>query len=225
MYSEVDIKDWPRRATYEFFKDYADPFFNFTANVDVTVLYNFCKQNGLGFSLAALYCSLTAANEIREFRIRLIEGRLVEYDRIHATQTIFNEDETFSFAYFENEGDIFEFDRSGKRALSKYKTLKTFNVESDRLDLIYYSVIPWVSFTSFKHASRLDKNQTIPRIVFGKYFDTVGRKLMPVSVEANHSIMDGYHVGKFFNRFQEIIDSAGESPDSLVEDRSQLGQP
>mgnify|MGYP003693617181 CR=1 FL=1 len=26
--------------------------------------------------------------------------------------------------------------------------------------------------------------------------------LMPLSVEANHTIMDGFHVGKFFRRFQ-----------------------
>ena len=44
-------------------------------------------------------------------------------------------------------------------------------VEVGRLDLIYYSVIPWVSFTSFKHASRLDPTRSVPRIVFGKMFD------------------------------------------------------
>ena len=207
MYSELDIEKWPRRAAYEFFKDYEDPFFNFTANVDVSSAYAFCKQNSLAFSLTALYYSLVAANEIREFRIRLVDGRLVEFDQIHATQTILNEDETFSFAYFEMKDDVFEFYRSGKLALEKYKALKTFDVETGRFDLIYYSVIPWVSFTSFKHSSRLDKNQTIPRIVFGKLFDDGNRKLIPLSVEANHRIMDGFHVGKFFNRFEEIVSS------------------
>ena len=207
MYSELDVERWPRKATYEFFKDYEDPFFNFTANVDVSSAYTFCKQNSLAFSLTALYCSLVAANEIREFRIRLVDGRLVEFDRIHATQTILNDDETFSFAYFEMKDDVFEFDRSGKAALEKYKELKTFDVESDRADLIYYSVIPWVSFTSFKHASRLDKSQTVPRLVFGKLFDDRDRKLIPLSVEANHTIMDGLHVGKFFARFQQIANS------------------
>jgi len=103
--------------------------------------------------------------------------------------------------------DVFEFNRLGKEAREKYKALKTFDVESDRFDLIYYSVIPWVSFTSFKHASRLDKGQTIPRVVFGKVFTNNGRMLMPLSVEANHTIMDGFHVGKFFTRFQEVLDS------------------
>ncbi len=207
MYTELDIEKWPRRATYNFFEDYEDPFFNFTANVDVTKLYEFCKKHDLMFSLAALYYSLVAANDIREFRIRLYKGRLVVFDRIHATQTILNDDETFSFAYFEMAGAVFAFNRSGKEALKKYKDLRSFDVESERADLIYYSVIPWVSFTSFKHASRLDKKQTIPRIVFGKRFGDNDRRLMPVSVEVNHSIMDGLHVGKFFAGFQGLLDS------------------
>src|SRR5258706_4540383 len=207
MFTELDIEKWPRKATYEFFKDYEDPFFNFTANVDVSSAYRFCKKNDLAISLALLYYSLVTANEIREFRIRLVAGRLVEFDRIHATQTILNDDETFSFAYFEMKDDVFEFNKSGKEARERYKALKTFDVESDRSDLIYYSVIPWVSFTSFKHASRLDKSQTVPRIVFGKLFNEGGRMLMPLSVEANHTIMDGFHVGKFFTGFQDILNS------------------
>jgi len=207
MYSEVDIEKWPRKTTYEFFKDYEDPFFNFSANVDVTRLYRFSKKNDLSYSLAAVFYMLAAANEIREFRIRLVNGRLVEFDRIHATQTILNDDDTFSFSYYEMKDDIFEFVRSGREAAAKYKALKTFDVESHRFDLIYCSVIPWVSFTSFKHASRLDKHQTIPRIVFGKIFDAGETKHMPLSVEANHTIMDGVHVGRFFNRYQDLIDS------------------
>lgn len=211
MYSELDLESWPRKTTYEFFKEYEDPFFNFAANLDVTGLYKFCKNNELGYSLTALFYSLVAANGIREFKIRLVDGRLVEFDRIHATQTILNEDETFSFAYFEMSDDVVEFNRAGKESVKKYKELKTFDVEIDRADLIYYSVIPWVSFTSFKHATRLDRTQTIPRIVFGRMFDQGDRKLMPLSVEANHTIMDGFHVGKFFTRYQEIINSVEPS--------------
>jgi chloramphenicol O-acetyltransferase type A len=205
MYTEIDIKNWPRRATYEFFKDYEDPFFNFTANLDVSELYHFCKRNGLAYSLVALHTCQKAVNEIREFRIRLVEDKLVEFEKVDITQTILNDDETFSFSYYEMRDDIFEFERAAKIARDHYRKLKTFDVETHRLDLIYYSVIPWVSFTSFKHASRLDRRQTVPRIVFGKTFDLADRKLMPLSVEANHTIMDGFHVGKLFNRFQEII--------------------
>ncbi len=207
MYTELDLDTWPRRKTYEFFRDFEDPCFNLAANIDVTALYRFCKANGLSYSLTVLYYSLVVANGIREFRIREVDGRLVEFDRIHGNQTILNEDDTFSFAYFEMKPDVFEFDRAGREAMVKYKQLKTFDVETGRSDLIYYSVIPWVSFTSIKHASRLSKPLTIPRIVFGKRFAQGDSQLMPLSVEANHRIMDGVHVGKFFERYQEMVSS------------------
>jgi chloramphenicol O-acetyltransferase type A len=207
MPKDVDVENWNRKNTFEFFKNFEDPFFNIAANLDVTALYRFCKEKNLSFALSTLFYSLSAANEIREFRIRLQNEKLVEFEQIHATQTILQPDETFSFCYFAMKTDVFEFNRSGQIALEKYKKLNTFDVETERIDLIYYSVIPWISFTSFKHASRFDKSQTVPRIVFGKVFDDARAKKMPVSVEVNHAIMDGIHVGKFFNRLQEKFDN------------------
>jgi chloramphenicol O-acetyltransferase type A len=207
MYHVVDIDTWERKTTYEFFLDYEDPFFNIAANLDVTRLYRFCKDNGLAFSLGALFLSLQSANEIREFRLRMLNGQVVEFDKVDATQTILNDDETFSFCYFESKDDILEFDRAGKLAREKYRSLKTFDVENHRIDLIYYSAIPWVSFTSFKHASRHDRRQTVPRMVFGKMFDEGPLKKMPFSVEVHHALVDGIHVGRLFNLYQEKIDS------------------
>jgi chloramphenicol O-acetyltransferase type A len=204
----VDIDNWNRKSAYEYFKDYEDPFFNITANLDVTALYGFCKTNGLSFSLTSLFYSLAAANDIREFRIRFAGEELVEFERIHGTQTILNDDESFSFCYYENRGDVFEFDRAGKEATEKYKALKTFDVENDRLDLIYYSVIPWISFTSFKHAARAGNRQSVPRIVFGRIFEANGRRMMPHSVEVSHAIADGIHVGRYFESLQEKFDAA-----------------
>jgi len=207
MFRKVDIDTWARKTTYEFFRDYEDPFFNITTNLNVTHLYRFCKDNDVAFSLAALFLSLQTANEIREFRLRMIDEAVVEFDRVEATQTILNDDETFSFCYFESKDDIFEFDRAGKASREKYKALKTFDVEADRIDLIYYSAIPWISFTSFKHASRQNNRQTVPRMVFGKIFDDGPARKMPFSVEVHHALMDGIHVGKFFELFQKKLNS------------------
>lgn len=207
MYKEIDIARWNRKATYEFFLDYEDPFFNMTANLDVTNLYRFVKANDLSFSIASLFYSQKAANEIREFRIRMLKEKLVEFEHIEATQTILQDDESFSFCYLPMKENVFDFNESGKISVEKYKALNTFDVEKDRVDLNYYSVIPWVSFTSFKHANRFDRTQTVPRIVFGKMFSESDRKKMPISVEVNHAIMDGVHVGKYYNLLQENFDS------------------
>ncbi|MEO6334173.1 MAG: chloramphenicol acetyltransferase [Pyrinomonadaceae bacterium] len=207
MFREIDISAWKRKTTYDFFRDFEDPFFNITANLDVSRLYRFCKENDLAFSLAALFFSLQTANEIREFRLRIIGESVVEFDRVDATQTILHDDETFSFCYFPLRDDVFEFDRAGKTAREKYKALKTFDVETDRVDLIYYSAIPWISFTSFKHASRQNNRQTVPRMVFGKIFEDGDARRMPLSVEVHHALVDGIHVGRFFNLFQERLNS------------------
>jgi len=209
MYREIDLETWERRTTFEFFREYKDPFFNMAANLDVTRLYRFCKDREIPFSIACLYFSIATANEIREFRFRMIDEKVVEFDRVEATQTILNDDNTFSFCYFPMKDSLEEFVEAGIQNREKYRALKTFDVEADRLDLIYYSVIPWVSFTSFKHASSGDNRQTVPRMVFGKMFRDGERRLMPFSVEAHHALMDGYHVGRYFNLFQEKLDSVG----------------
>jgi chloramphenicol O-acetyltransferase type A len=206
-YRELDVEAWERKATFEFFRDYKDPFFNMAANVDVSRLYSFCKRRGWPFSIAALYCSIATANEIREFRLRMIDEKVVEFDRVEASQTILNDDHTFSFCYFPWRDTLDAFVEEGHRSREKYAALKSFDVEAGRLDLIYYSVIPWISFTSFKHANSGDNRQTVPRMVFGKIFEQDGKRLMPFSVEAHHCLMDGYHVGQYFNLFQEKLDS------------------
>lgn len=209
MHSPVDLETWNRKETFEFFKDYEDPFFNVTVTVDVTRLHTLCAAYELSFAAALLFYSQKSANSIREFRIRLLDGKPVEFERVEATQTILQDDESFSFCYLGHNRDLTEFCNGAVRAVDEYKALRTFDVETGRLDLIYYSVIPWISFTSFKHASKLNSEQTIPRIVFGKYFEADPHILMPVSVEVNHRIMDGIHVGKFLEKFQKNMNDCG----------------
>ena len=207
MYREIDFENWERRTTFEFFKGYQDPFFNMAANLDVSRLYRFCKERGMPFSIAALYFSVATANEIPEFRFRMMDEKVVEFDQVEATQTMLNDDNTFSFCYFPMQNSLEEFVAVGLESREKYGRLKTFDVEADRIDLIYYSVIPWVSFTSFKHANSGDNRQTVPRMVFGKMFQDGPRRLIPFSVEVHHALMDGYHVGRYFNLFQDKLDS------------------
>lgn len=208
MYREIDIEAWERKATFEFFREYRDPFFNMAANLDVSRLYSLCKSARAPFSIAILFYSIQTANEIREFRLRMIDEKVVEFETVEATQTILNDDNTFSFAYFPMQPTLREFLTAGIESRQKYRELKSFDVEAGRLDLVYYSVIPWVSFTSFKHANSGDNRQTVPRMVFGKMFDQNGARKIPFSVEAHHAMMDGFHVGKYFQLFQQKLDSA-----------------
>ncbi|PSM03479.1 chloramphenicol acetyltransferase, partial [Clostridium botulinum] len=71
--------------------------------------------------------------------------------------------------------------------------------------LIYFSCIPWISFTSISNEIVMNKEDSIPRISFGKYFKQGNKVLLPYSVQVNHMLLDGIHVGKYIEKLQNFI--------------------
>lgn len=204
---EFDVENWNRNVQYKFFKTYEDPFFNITANLEVTNLYKYCKQHHLSFSLACLYVSLKCVNEITEFKLRFKNDKVYLFDTVNIGSTVLNDDLTFSFCDFEFQPTILDFDVNGKKVLENHKNEIVSNSPEDELGIIHCSTIPWVSFTGFKHARRGDEGlQGIPKLVFGKLFDENEIKKIPFSVEVHHALMDGYHVGLLYEKIQEFID-------------------
>ena len=201
---EFDINKWNRKSQYDFFKTYDDPFFNLTTELDVSNLYDYCKNNQLSFFLACLYFAVESANEILEFRLRIVDDKLFEFEYIDIGSTVLNDDNSFSFCYFEKKNNLFEFDLSGKEILQKHAEQTDFDANKDNLNLIYASSLPWISFTSIKHARSIEREKSgIPKFVFGKFFNTDNTKKMPFSIEVHHALIDGYHVAKFLEIFQE----------------------
>ena len=203
---EFDVENWNRKAQYQFFKTYEDPFFNITANLEVSNLYKFCKQHQLSFSLACMYVALKCANEITEFKLRFKNDKVYLFDRVNIGSTILNDDLTFSFCDFEFHKTMQEFVANGKIVLENHKNGIVFNAQEDQLGIIHCSTIPWVSFTGFKHARNGNEGlQGIPKVVFGKIFEENEIQKIPFSVEVHHALMDGYHVGLLYEKMQKFI--------------------
>lgn len=51
----------------------------------------------------------------------------------------------------------------------------------------------------------MNKEDSIPRISFGKYFKQDNKVLLPYSVQVNHMLLDGIHVGKYIEKLQNFI--------------------
>lgn len=207
MYTVLNLADWPRRSTYAFFKDYDDPFFNITAPVDVTRLRTHCREEGHSFFLSSLFFAVKAANDLEAFRLRLLGDQVICYDRVQAGSTVLMPDHTFRFCYFDFVPERLDFIREGMQRIARLREHQALDPRDDDQDMIHFSVIPWVSFTSFKHARRKIPGDCIPKIVFGKYYEQGGRLLMPVSVEVHHALMDGYHTGQYFEQFQANLEA------------------
>jgi chloramphenicol O-acetyltransferase type A len=101
--------------------------------------------------------------------------------------------------------DIFEFEKIAKEASENQKDYFGLDKLIGRDDLIYITCIPWISFTHISHTISLNKNDSVPRISWGKYYKQGEKIWLPFSVQVNHSFIDGYHVGKYVERLQEFI--------------------
>lgn len=205
---KLDLETWKRRPHFEFYRHSEDPFFNLCSNVDVTALVRRAEaEETPSFFLTSLWISQRAANEIEAFRYRLDGDAVIVFDKVDCSSTILRRDETFGFAYFDYIPDFDQFAASGASEIARVRAQsEDLEEQSDRLDMIYYSVIPWVSFTSFSHARNRGATDSVPRIVFGRHRPSGDRRLMPISVEVHHALMDGLHVARFLQRFQQYVD-------------------
>ncbi len=205
-FKKIDLKNWNRKDIFEFYKNYEQPFFNVTANIDVTNLYKYCKENNHSFFIYCLYISTKVANSINEFKIRIENGEPVIFDKINTGSTILKDDNTFFFVYLEYFNDFIEFHNKSMKQIEITKKESVIKGGAGSQGVIYHSTVPWISFTSVQHAQDSKKGRTVPKIVFGKYFNDGNKLLMPLSVEVHHALADGYHVGLFYKKYQEEID-------------------
>lgn len=52
-----------------------------------------------------------------------------------------------------------------------------------------------------------DPDDSIPRIAWSRYVERDGRLRMHVTVEVNHRLVDGLHIGRFCEASQRRIDA------------------
>ena len=205
-FKEISIYSWKRKPQYIFFKDYDNPYFNITSNVDASTLKLFCDSNNLSFFISSIYCSLKACNEIESFRTRFKGDKIYIYDIVNPASTVLLENKTFIYCFMAFDDDFNIFYKNAVNSIESAKKDASFR-SVDRPDVIYHSIIPWVSFTSFSNARKKGQGDDIPRIVFGKYFNSEQKLMLPVSVEVHHALMDGFHVGQYFNSLQNAMNN------------------
>jgi chloramphenicol O-acetyltransferase type A len=205
MKKEIDISTWKRREHFEVFESFDEPLFGITVRLECSSAYKKAKELGYSFSLYYLYLSMKAANEIEEFRYRIEDDKVYCYDSVGAGPTIFREDETYGCGYMPYNNDIAEFMKQATTEVERVKAERGLKFPYAGEDIIHYSTLPWADFTSVNHARILSRGRSIPKITFGKITRDGEKMWMPVDVHVNHALMDGFHVGKFVERFQELL--------------------
>jgi chloramphenicol O-acetyltransferase type A len=211
MKTLIDQETWIRKDHFKFFSQFEEPFFGFTVKIDCTELYAYSKANGYSFFLYSLHKSLLAVNQIEEFRCRILDGEVWRFDAVHASPTINRPDGTFGYAYFDFEEDFKTFAAKAKKEIEKVQQSKGLITSVTGDNIIHYSFIPWLDFTGLSHARMFSRQDSIPKICFGKMTEEGGRRYMPMSVHGHHGLMDGYHISRYVDLLTQIIGSPDDN--------------
>ena len=204
---KIDLENWKRKEHFHFFSGMKSPYFGIVTEADCTETYRQAKENRESFFARYLHKSMIAVNKVEEFGYRILNGDVVAYDVIHAGTTVARNDGTFGFAFVEFSEDFQEFNANLQSEISQVQGSSGLRLKNEDLaiNLIRHSTMPWTHFTGLLHPTDFNPEESVPKIVFGKFSERNGRKMLPVSVEAHHGLMDGYHLGLYLNEFQDQL--------------------
>ena len=206
MIRDIDMSAWPRREIYDFFSPISNPFYSVTFTLDVTNLYRYVKERELSFYYALVYLCTQAVNRVEAFLYTIEDGKVRIYDKRQPSFTDLEKDsELFRMVFVPCEGSLDEFCRAAKAKSESQHFF--FDPTAETNDLIYFSCLPWMDVTGLTNERNLDPDDAIPRIAWGKYIDIDGRKQLHISLEINHRLIDGVHLGRFNEELCRLIEA------------------
>lgn len=208
MKQKLDLNSWNRKEHFEFFSAMEEPFYGLTSTIDCTIAYQKAKELQVPFFTYYLHKTLAAINAVENFRYRIIDKEVYLFDRIDVSSTVMREDKTFGFSLIEFDSDLQKFTQNVEIEVARIQTTSgLLTREFTEANLIHFSAIPWVDFTSMSHARGYSYPDSCPKVSFGKLTENNTIKTMPMSLHVHHGLIDGYHVGLFLDELQKQMNS------------------
>lgn len=201
----IDEKNWERAMHCAVFRNSVEPAFCVTFEVDVTNFLEKARKQNLSFTLSMVYAVCKCANEIESFRYRFLDGQVVLFDKIDTAFTYLNkETELFKVVNVPMADTLEEYVESATQIANEQKAYFTGPLGND---VFQCSPMPFLTYTHISHTNSGKKDHATPLFDWGKYYEKDGRMVMPVSVQAHHSFVDGIHIGKFAEKLQNYLNS------------------
>lgn len=193
------------------FIDLLSSRYSMTARINVEKLWKYCKSCDESFFILSLGCLMNAVNSVDEFKRRIINDKVVEFDYLEGTSPIMNENKkTYCEMRVEtpqNFKDIHQWHDYVKKLSSDILNGETesFTIDMHKRDeenIANFSCIPWVDFDSMTNCV-VNGRQIQPLITWGKVNENYE---MAVSITVSHIFVNGLEVSKFFNNAQKEFD-------------------
>jgi len=204
MAQKIDLKTWQRRDIYAQFSAMEFPFYSITLCFDVTHLREVAHERHLSFYYLMVWACTKVLNAIPEFRIRLRDGDLVIIDEAKAGLSILKNDEPqYHNITIPFQNDAAAFCEAVNQRAEAAKEFSDQTVDDD--EIIYYSCTPWFDFTALTYAHFVNRDDMIPRLTWGRFFQQDGRTMIHLSLGINHRTIDGIMINRFKTMLEQEI--------------------
>jgi len=200
---KINLETWNRNQHFNFFKQLDVPRYLITVNLDVTLFVKKIKSQNLSF----IHLAMSEVNKIENFRYRIINQDVYLFDETHPSFTdVIEGTELFKFVTSNMDSNLSTFITKAKQKSKDQGNHFLDENEEERFDVVYITTFPWASYTQVSHAHNIDKNDSIPKLAWGKFEDINGKLMMPFSIEVHHGLVDGLHVGKLIQNIQKALE-------------------
>ncbi len=136
------------------------------------------------------------------FRYRFVDGKIALFDKIDTAFTYLNhETELFKAVNVPMVDGLKEYCELATQTVNEQKEYFTGPLEND---VFQCSPMPWVTYTHISRTNSGRKDNATPLFDWGKYYEKDGKLVIPISVQAHHSFVDGIHIGQFADKLQSF---------------------
>lgn len=132
------------------FQDFLTSRYSMTVRVNAKNSYDFAKENNVSFFNMTVACILEAINEIPEFKRRIIDNKVYEYEKINAVSPIMQEDhsireiEILPPSEFKSIRQFHEYIEHKKEDIENNQFLVEPSLR-DIMPICNLSCIPWIN--------------------------------------------------------------------------------
>ena len=206
VFEKIDRNSWKRKEYFEHYFTNIPCTYSMTVKVDITQI----KKKQMKLYPAMLYYITTIVNRHSEFRTAINQsGELGIYDEMIPSYTIFHKDtETFSDIWTAYMPDFETFVAAYENDMQRYGSNHGMIGKPDVPENAFtVSMIPWSTFESFNLNLQKGYDYLIPIFTMGKYYKEDEKIILPLAIQVHHAVCDGFHICRFVNELQELINS------------------
>lgn len=206
--TKVNLAEWDRGSLFQFYIENMRIVMSLTVEIDVAPLLAYAKKNNLKFYPAMIWTVSKVINSHDEFKYSWDkDGNLIRWNFISPSYTVFNqEDECFSKFVTEYTDDLLEFYKRAMEDQIKYQEARAILADQPQ-NFFDVSCLPWIKYQHFDLHVFDEGKFLAPVVTWGKFEVENGKARMPLTMNIHHAVADGFHLSRFFNEVQELIDS------------------